>query len=107
MVTVFLSIFNRMEFHLVQNQKENGRHDHISLILKGNGNIVYSVYTLRRITWNHGGLIKGSPETNRTSRQHSIEGFKWHPQYVPHHADWCELFGQMMLISSSLTVGVI
>ena len=28
-VTVFLSILNQMEFHLVQNRKDNCQHDHI------------------------------------------------------------------------------
>ena len=42
-VTVFLSISNQMEFHLVQNRKENCHHDHIPFNLKGNGNIVFSV----------------------------------------------------------------
>ena len=41
-VTVFLSILNQMEFHLVQNWKEN-YHDHIPFNMKGNGNIVLSV----------------------------------------------------------------
>ena len=41
--TVFLSILNHMEFHLVQIRKENCRHDHIPFYLKGNGNIVFSV----------------------------------------------------------------
>ena len=43
-VTVLLSIFNQMEFDLVQNRKENCHHDHIPFNLKGNGNIVFSVY---------------------------------------------------------------
>jgi len=42
-VTVFLSILNQMELHLVQNRKENCHHDHIPFNLKGNGNIVLSV----------------------------------------------------------------
>ena len=33
-----------MEFHLVQNRKENCHRDHISFNVKGNGNIVFSVY---------------------------------------------------------------
>ena len=32
-----------MEYHLVQNQKENCHHDHIPFNMKGNGNIVFSV----------------------------------------------------------------
>ena len=43
MVTVFLSIFNQMESHLVPNQKENCHHDYIPLNVKGIGNMVFSV----------------------------------------------------------------
>ena len=43
-VTVFISILIQMEFHLVQNRKENCHHDHIPFNFKGNGNIVFSVY---------------------------------------------------------------
>ena len=35
-VTVLLSILNKMEIHLVQNRKENCHHDHIPFNLKGN-----------------------------------------------------------------------
>ena len=42
-VTVFLSILNQMNFHLLQNRKENCHHDHIPFNVKGNGNIVVSV----------------------------------------------------------------
>ena len=48
MVTVFLSILNLMEFHLVQNRKENCHQHLIPFNLKGNGNIVFSVYTPAR-----------------------------------------------------------
>ena len=41
--TVFPSILNQMEFHLVQNQMENYPHDHIPFNVKGIGNIVFSV----------------------------------------------------------------
>ena len=34
-----------MEFHLVQNRKENCHHDHIPFNLKGNGILVFSVCT--------------------------------------------------------------
>ena len=34
---------NQMEFHLVQNRKENCHHDHIPFNVKGIGNIVFSV----------------------------------------------------------------
>ena len=46
-VTVFLSIMSQMEFHLVQNRKESGHHDHIPFNVKGNGNIVFSA----RVLW--------------------------------------------------------
>ena len=42
-VTVFLSILNQMEIHLVQNRKEICYHDHIPFNVKGNGNIVFLV----------------------------------------------------------------
>ena len=44
MVTVFLSILNQMEFHLVQNWKENCHHNHIPFNVKGNEIIGFSVY---------------------------------------------------------------
>ena len=40
---------NQMEYHLVQNLKENCHHDHIPFNLKGNGIIVFSVHGTRRI----------------------------------------------------------
>ena len=43
MVTVFLSIWNRLDFQLVQNRKGNCHHDHIPFNVKGNGNRVLSV----------------------------------------------------------------
>jgi len=43
LVTVFLSILNQMELHLIQNRKENRHHDHIPLNVEGNGNVVFSV----------------------------------------------------------------
>ena len=43
-VTVFLWMLNQMEFHLVQNRKENCDNDHIPFNLKGIGNIVFSVW---------------------------------------------------------------
>ena len=46
LVTVFLSILNQMEFQLVQNRTEKCHHDHIPFNMKGNGNIVFSVYPL-------------------------------------------------------------
>ena len=41
-VTVFLSILNQMEFHLVQNQKEICHHDHIPFNVKGNRILEFS-----------------------------------------------------------------
>ena len=38
------NFLNQMEFHLVQNRKENCHHDHIPFNVKGNGYIVLSVY---------------------------------------------------------------
>ena len=38
-----LNFLNQMEFHLVQNRKENCHHDHIPFNLKGIGILVFSV----------------------------------------------------------------
>ena len=46
---------NQMEFHLVQNRKENCHYDRIPFNVKGNGNIVFSVY----IVWGSMGLRIG------------------------------------------------
>jgi len=45
-VSVFLSILNQIEFHLVQNRKENCHHDHIPFNLKENRIRVFSVYEI-------------------------------------------------------------
>ena len=42
-VTVFHSILNQMEIHLVQNRKESCHHDHIPFEVKGKENIDFSV----------------------------------------------------------------
>ena len=42
-VTVCLSILNQMEFHLVQNRKENCHHNHIPFNVKGKENIIFPV----------------------------------------------------------------
>ena len=42
-MTVSLPILNQIEFHLVQNRKENCHHDHIPFNLKGNGVLIFSV----------------------------------------------------------------
>ena len=44
MVTVFLSILNQMDIHLVQNRKENSHHDHTTFKSKGIGIEVFSVW---------------------------------------------------------------
>ena len=41
-----LDFLNQIEFHLVQNRKENCHHDQIPFNLKGNGNIVFSVFSV-------------------------------------------------------------
>ena len=38
------NFLNQLEFHLVQDRKENYHHDHIPFNEKGNGNIVFSVW---------------------------------------------------------------
>ena len=43
MVTVFLSLLNQMEVHLVQNRKENCYYDHIPFNVIGIGSIIFSV----------------------------------------------------------------
>ena len=48
--TVFLSILNQIEFHLVHNQIENCHHDHIPFNVKRIGNIDFSVHGLPKIT---------------------------------------------------------
>ena len=57
---------NQMDFHLVQNQKENCHHDHIPFNSKGNGIRVLSVkeqaYS-HRGTRHHGGTGEGLPKT--------------------------------------------
>ena len=50
-VTVFLSILNQLELHLAKNRKENCHHDHISFNVKGNGNIVLSVWNVSHDVW--------------------------------------------------------
>ena len=45
-VTVFLSILNQIDFHLAQNREENCHHDQIPFNVKGNGSIVFSVWSM-------------------------------------------------------------
>ena len=51
-----------MEFHLVQNRKENCHHDHIPLNVKGN--IVFSVWSVGR---EGGGASQTSPNLMRAT----------------------------------------
>ena len=50
-VTVFLSMMNQMEFHLVQNWKENCHHDHIPFNVEGKNIRIYTIVLrgLRRV----------------------------------------------------------
>ena len=66
MVMVFLSILNRMEFHSVQNRKENCHNDHIPFNVKGNRNIVFSVIGLGPGNQNLGVLIENEKKTSET-----------------------------------------
>ena len=87
-----LDFLNQIEFHLVQNRKENCHHDQIPFNLKGNGNIVFSVQTAettpnRRTffrgngaSWHH----EGRPEISQTSQHYGIEGFKRGTQLGTH-----------------------
>ena len=45
--SVSFDFLNQMEFHLVQNRKQNCHHDHIPFNVKGNRNIVFSVWKRR------------------------------------------------------------
>ena len=74
-VTVFLSILNWMEFHLGQNWKENCHHDHIPFNVQGNGNIVFSVYTLTKNAWR--GLWSLMLYLATFRPYNSIEGTAW------------------------------
>ena len=92
-VTVFLSILNQMEFHLVQNHKENCHHDHIPLNVKGNRNIVFSVWLeklhwsdvqlFERISRHNERLVEGLLDTPRASQRYGIESL---PQLLEHHS---------------------
>ena len=64
---VFLSILNQMEFHLVQNWKENCHHNHIPFNLKGIGDIVFSVSTRH---------INRSDWADTSAISHTVSG--WH-----------------------------
>ena len=75
-----------MEFHLVQNRKENCHRDHIPFNVRGNGNIILSVQRapISRIavretgvSRHHRGPIEGLPETPRTSQHYHIEGINY------------------------------
>ena len=44
-------ILNQMEFHLIQNRKENCHHNHIQFNVKGIGSIAFSVYSIATTEW--------------------------------------------------------
>ena len=87
-MTVFLSILNQMEIHLVQNRKENCYHDHITFNVKGNENTVFSVYHAYSLETgpgdfrHHGEPIQGRTETRQTPPRYDTEAFK-----MPHYAE--------------------
>ena len=92
-VTGFLSILNQMDFHLVQNRKENCHHDQIPLNLKeGNGNIVFAVYIparedyerelfaerniVKRATTEHNNQTRATKYSEAVPRRHLSETFR-------------------------------
>ena len=80
-VTVFLSILNQMEIHLIQNRKENSHQDYIPFNVKGNEIGVFSVYG--HMAGNHPSrpvapnpstrlpFLQPAGEHSRSSRHHS------------------------------------
>ena len=102
MVTILLSTLNQMEFHLVQIRKENCQNDCILFNLKGNGNLVFSVYALysldtsrpgkqhqseTRFSRHHGRPIESLPQTLQTITALSYWGTSGGPQLVPNYAE--------------------
>ena len=72
MGTVFLSILNQMDFHLVQNREENCHYDHIPLNVKENANIVFfSVQVDSHLLYVCLGFVGGilSPMTTTRERE--------------------------------------
>ena len=77
-VTVFFSILNQIEIHLAQNRKENCHHDHIPFKMKGNGNIVFSVYgTAIHGTEGLKGALNLAPRDVRASRTAEDNNSSW------------------------------
>ena len=83
-VTVFLSIFwTKWNSICVQNWKENCHHNHIPFDLKGNGNIVFSVYHPHVYSCprdvpclgHYRGPIEGPSWTPWISHHYAIEGW--------------------------------
>ena len=66
------SILNRIDFHLVQNRKENCHHEHIVFNMKGNGVLVLSVYEAVWIDLTTGLLLFGALVV------YIIQGRKYH-----------------------------
>ena len=99
-VTVFLSILNQMEIHLVQNCKENCHHNHIPLNLKGNWNQVFSVCFAGAGKATSAGRETdvsrhhGTPwSTPQALQYYGIEGFKGSRKLGSHYVDRREFFG--------------
>ena len=87
-VTVFLSILNQMEFHLVQNRKENCHLDRIPFNVKGIGCIVFSVWwneTVIMITeewWNGTGVIEDKKSTPKHSNPPYTQKIKDNDKFI-------------------------
>ena len=73
-LTVFLLILNQMEFHFVQNRKENYHHDRTPFDLKGNGNIVFSVCCFSAHLCNAMKQIEAAHQNAKTrKRSHRVQ----------------------------------
>ena len=75
-VTVFLTILNQMEIHLIQNREENCHHDDIPFNVKGNGNIVFSVWQVfaNRMNSRTGWEKLAAKTSTRSSHSHCYPG---------------------------------
>ena len=76
-VGVFLSILNQIEFHLVENRKENCQQNHIPFNVKGNGNIVFSLQFGR--SWHYSDIYNSLLFTMRSKTHRCMESIS-HPR---------------------------
>ena len=76
-MTVFLSILNQMEFPLVQSRKENCHDDHIPFNVKGNANIVFSVYDVHELFGCTVELLMSMFFRLHSSFVYSLPVFRW------------------------------